>query len=191
MPRKEATDIHPGLIASTIASAAKRQDYGSQIEGWDTFSSEMKAFLWVRQFHAKDSGALAYIGRSQSWLTKWVRQNGYFGIAAKMVRQKSVAVDELPNNEIKRVAKWHLVQMLNDPELPVEKRLAVIKQIQALPDEEGPTKGAGRGKVKPKTRPVTADEMKPGAGVPDRRTNKRYLEAKDDDTVTQDSIQSA
>ena len=127
MPRKEATDIHPGLIASTIASAAKSQDYGSQIEGWDTFSSEMKAFLWVRQFHAKDSGALAYIGRSQSWLTKWVRQNGYFGIAAKMVRQKSVAVDELPNNEIKRVAKWHLVQMLNDPELGVEKRLAVIK----------------------------------------------------------------
>ena len=191
MPRKEATDIHPGLIASTISSAAKRQDYGSQIEGWDTFSSEMKAFLWVRQFHGKDSGALAYVGRSQSWITKWVRQNVYFGIAAKMVRQKSVAVDELPNNEIKRGAKWHLVQMLNDPELGVEKRLAVIKQIQALPDEEGPTKGAGRGKVKPKFRPVTADDMKPGAVVPDSRTNKKYLEVEDDDIVTEDSVQSA
>ena len=191
MPRKEATDIHPGLIASTISSAAKRQDYGSQIEGWDTFSSEMKAFLWVRQFHGKDSGAIAYIGRSQSWITKWVRQNVYFGIAAKMVRQKSVAVDELPNNEIKRVAKWHLVQMLNDPELGVEKRLAVIRQIQALPDEEGPTRGAGRGKVRPKIRPVTSDEMKPGAVIPDRRTNKRYLEDEDDDTTTEDSVQSA
>ena len=191
MPRKEATDIHPGLIASTISSAAKRQDYGSQIEGWDTFSSEMKAFLWVRQFHGKDSGALAYVGRSQSWITKWVRQNVYFGIAAKMVRQKSVAVDELPNNEIKRVAKWHLVQMLNDPELGVEKRLAVIKQIQALPDEEGPTKGAGRGKVKPKIRPVTADDMKPVAIVPDSRTNKKYLEVEDDDIITEDSVQSA
>ena len=133
MPRKEATDIHPALIASTIASAAKHQDYGSQIDGWESFTSEMKAFLWVRQFHGKDSGALAYIGRSQSWLTKWVRQNPDFGIAAKNVRSKSVEVDELPNDELKRVAKWHLVQMLNDPELPVEKRLAVIKQIQALP----------------------------------------------------------
>ena len=191
MPRKEATDIHPGLIASTIASAAKRQDYGSQIEGWETFSSEMKAFLWVRQFHGKDPGALAYIGRSQSWLTKWVGKNEEFAIAAKLVRQKSVAVDELPNNEIKRVAKWHLVQMLNDPELGVEKRLAVIRQIQALPDEEGPTRGAGRGKVRPKIRPVTSDEMKPGAVIPDRRTNKRYLEDEDDDIVTENSIQSA
>ena len=190
MPRKEATDIHPGLIASTISSAAKRQDYGSQIEGWDTFSSEMKAFLWVRQFHGKDSGALAYIGRSQSWITKWVRQNVYFGIAAKMVRQKSVAVDELPNNEIKRVAKWHLVQMLNDPELGVEKRLAVIKQIQALPDEEGPTKGAGRGKVKPKIRPVTSDDMKPGAILPDKRT-PGSVEEQDDDIITEDALQSA
>ena len=69
MPRKEASDIHPALVASTIASAAKQQNYGSQIDGWESFTSEMKAFLWVRQFHAKDSGALAYIGRSQSWLT--------------------------------------------------------------------------------------------------------------------------
>ena len=190
MARKEAQDIHPALIASTISSAAKRQDYGSQIEGWETFNSEMKAFLWVRQFHAKDSGALAYIGRSQSWITKWVKQNVYFGIAAKMVRQKSVAVDELPNNEIKRVAKWHLVQMLNDPELWVEKRLAVIKQIQALPDEEGPTKGAGRGKVKPKIRPVTSDDMKPGAVMPDKRT-PGSAEEQDVDRVTEDALQSA
>ncbi len=33
--------------------------------------------------------------------------------------------------------------------------------------------------------------MKPGAVIPDRRTNKRYLEAENDDTVTEDSIQSA
>ena len=48
MPRKEATDVHPALIASTIASAAKNQDYGSEIDGWDSFTSEMKSFLWVR-----------------------------------------------------------------------------------------------------------------------------------------------
>tara|TARA_R100000995_G_scaffold81042_2_gene53462 strand:+ start:120 stop:743 length:624 start_codon:yes stop_codon:yes gene_type:complete len=176
MPRKEATDIHPALVASTIASAAKHQDYGSQIDGWESFTSEMKAFLWVRQFHGKDSGALAYIGRSQSWLTKWVRQNPYFGIAAKNVRSKSVEVDELPNDELKRVAKWHLVQMLNDPELPVEKRLAVIKQIQVLPDEAGPTRGGGRGKVRPKIRPVVSEDIKPGAVVPDRRTPSQYIE---------------
>ena len=186
MPRKEARDIHPGLIASTISAAAKNQNYGSQIDGWDEFSSEMKAFLWVRQFHSKDTGALAYIGRSASWLTKWVNRNYYFGLACKNVRQKSVGVDELPNNELKRVAKWHLVQMLNDTDLPVEKRLAVIKQIQALPDEEGPTKGGGRGKVAPKIRPVTADDMKPGAILPDRRTPKEYL--KDDKPTTQAAL---
>ena len=188
MSRKEATDIHPGLISATIASAAKNQNYGSEIEGWESFSSEMKAFLWVRQFHQKDSGALAYIGRSQSWLTKWVRKNTLFGIACKMVREKSVGVDELPNNELKRVAKWHLVQMLNDPELAVEKRRAVIKQIQALPDEEGPTKGGGRGKVRPKIRPVVADDMNPGAVLPDRRTNKRYL---DDTAVAENTVLSS
>ena len=181
MPRKEATDVHPALIASTIASAAKNQDYGSEIDGWDSFTSEMKSFLWVRQFHSKDPQALAYIGRSQSWLGKWVKRNYYFGLACKNVRQKSIGVDELPNNELKRVAKWHLVQMLNDPDLPVEKRLSVIKQIWALPDEEGPTKGGGRGKVRPKIRPVVADDMKPGAMLPDRRTPKRYI---DDDTIT-------
>ena len=205
MPRKEATDIHPALIASTIASAAKHQDYGSQIDGWESFTSEMKAFLWVRQFHGKDSGALAYIGRSQSWLTKWVRQNPDFGIAAKNVRSKSVEVDELPNDELKRVAKWHLVQMLNDPELPVEKRLAVIKQIQALPDETGPTKGGGRGKVKPKIRPVASEDIKPGAVVPDRRTPLEYIEEEDDSfpqgigiditndttTIVKDKVQSS
>ena len=185
MPRKEASDIHPALVASTIASAAKQQNYGSQIDGWESFTSEMKAFLWVRQFHAKDSGALAYIGRSQSWLTKWVRQNPHFGEAAKNVRAKSVAVDELPNNELKRVAKWHLVQMLNDPELPVEKRLAVIRQIQILPDEEGPTKGGGRGKVKQKVRPVTSEDIKPGAVVPDRRTPPAYIEQEDEDIFPQ------
>ena len=188
MSRKEATDIHPGLIAATIASAAKNQGYGSQIDGWDDFSSEMKSFLWVRQFHSKDTGALAYIGRSQSWLTKWVNRNSDFKYACHNVRQKSVGVDELPNNELKRVAKWHLVQMLNDPEIPVEKRLAVIKQIQALPDEEGPTKGAGRGKVKPKIRPVTADDLKPGAVLPDRRTPKGLLE---DDSIATDTILSS
>ena len=205
MPRKEATDIHPALIASTIASAAKHQDYGSQIDGWESFTSEMKAFLWVRQFHGKDSGALAYIGRSQSWLTKWVRQNPDFGIAAKNVRSKSVEVDELPNDELKRVAKWHLVQMLNDPELPVEKRLAVIKQIQALPDETGPTKGGGRGKVKPKIRPVASEDIKPGAVVPDRRTPLEYIEEEEDSfpqgigiditndttTIVKDKVQSS
>ena len=76
--------------------------------------------------------------------------------------------------------------MLNDTDLPVEKRLAVIKQIQALPDEEGPTKGGGRGKVAPKIRPVTADDMKPGAVLPDRRTPKEYL--KDDKPTTQDTL---
>ena len=204
MPRKEATDIHPALVASTIASAAKHQDYGSQIDGWESFTSEMKAFLWVRQFHGKDSGALAYIGRSQSWLTKWVRQNPDFGIAAKNVRSKSVEVDELPNDELKRVAKWHLVQMLNDPELPVEKRLAVIKQIQALPDETGPTKGGGRGKVKPKIRPVASEDIKPGAVVPDRRTPLEYIEEEEDSfpqgigiditndtTIVKDKVQSS
>jgi hypothetical protein len=148
----------------------------------------MKSFLWVRQFHSKDTGALAYIGRSQSWLTKWVNRNSDFKYACHNVRQKSVGVDELPNNELKRVAKWHLVQMLNDPEIPVEKRLAVIKQIQSLPDEEGPTKGAGRGKVKPKIRPVTADDMKPGAVLPDRRTPKGQLE---DDSIATDKILSS
>ena len=98
---------------------------------------------------AKDTGALAYIGRSQSWLTKWVNRDTNFKYACQNVRQKAVGVDELPNNELKRVAKWHLVQMLNDPELTVEKRLAVIKQIHSLPDEEGVTTGAGRGKIKP------------------------------------------
>ena len=204
MPRKEATDIHPALVASTIASAAKHQDYGSQIDGWESFTSEMKAFLWVREFHGKDSGALAYIGRSQSWLTKWVRQNPDFGIAAKNVRSKSVEVDELPNDELKRVAKWHLVQMLNDPELPVEKRLAVIKQIQALPDETGPTKGGGRGKVKPKIRPVASEDIKPGAVVPDRRTPLEYIEEEEDSfpqgigiditndtTIVKDKVQSS
>ena len=192
MPRKEANDIHPALIASTIASAAKRQDYGSQIDGWESFSSEMKSFLWVRQFHAKDGGALVYIGRSQSWLTKWIRQNEFFGNAAKNVRNKAVAVDELPNNELKRVAKWHLVQMLNDPEIPVEKRLVVIRQIQALPDEEGPTRGGGRGKVKAKVRPIiSSDDIKPGAVVPDRRTPNIYLEDDDGDTIIEDEIQSA
>ena len=78
--------------------------------------------------------------------------------------------------------------MLNDPEIPVEKRLAVIKQIQSLPDEEGPTKGAGRGKVKPKIRPVTADDMKPGAVLPDRRTPKGLLE---DDSIATDTILSS
>ena len=199
MPRKEATDIHPALVASTIASAAKHQDYGSQIDGWESFTSEMKAFLWVRQFHGKDSGALAYIGRSQSWLTKWVRQNPDFGIAAKNVRSKSVEVDELPNDELKRVAKWH------DPELPVEKRLAVIKQIQALPDETGPTKGGGRGKVKPKIRPVASEDIKPGAVVPDRRTPLEYIEEEEDSfpqgigiditndatTIVKDKVQSS
>ena len=185
MPRKEETDKHPALVASTIAAAAKNQSYGSEIEGWDTFISEMKAFLWVRQFHSKDSEALAYIGRSNSWLTKWVKKNYFFGLACKNVRMKAVGVDELPNNELKRVAKWHLVQMLNDTELPVEKRHAVIKQIQALPDEEGPTKGGGRGKVKPKIRPVTAEEMIPGAVLPDRRTPKEYL---DDTAVTEDAV---
>ena len=128
MTRKEASDIHPAVVASTIASAAKQQGYGSQIDGWETFTSEMKAFLWVRQFHAKDSGALAYIGRSQSWLTKWVRHNPHFGEAAKNVRAKSVAVDESPNNEVKRVATWHGVQMRKDTELPGEKRLAARRQ---------------------------------------------------------------
>ena len=33
--------------------------------------------------------------------------------------------------------------------------------------------------------------MKPGAVIPDRRTNKRYLEVEDDDRVTEDEIQSA
>ena len=188
MSRKEATDIHPGLIAATIASAAKNQGYGSQIDGWDEFSSEMKSFLWVRQFHSKDTGALAYIGRSQSWLTKWVNRNTDFKYACQNVRQKSVGVDELPNNELKRVAKWHLVQMLNDPELTVEKRLAVIKQIHSLPDEEGVTTGAGRGKIKPKIRPVTADDMKPGAVLPDRRTPKGQLE---DDSIATDKILSS
>jgi hypothetical protein len=188
MSRKEAKDIHPGLIAATIASAAKNQGYGSQIDGWDDFSSEMKSFLWVRQFHAKDTGALAYIGRSQSWLTKWVNRDTDFKYACQNVRQKAVGVDELPNNELKRVAKWHLVQMLNDPELTVEKRLAVIKQIHSLPDEEGPTKGAGRGKVKPKIRPVTADDMKPGAVLPDRRTPKGQLK---DDSIATDTILSS
>ena len=186
MPRKEAADVHPALIASTIASAAKNQAYGSEIDGWDSFSSEMKSFLWVRQFHSKDIKALAYIGRSASWLTKWVNRNYYFGLACKNVRQKSVGVDELPNNELKRVAKWHLVQMLNDTELPVEKRLAVIKQIQALPDEDGPTKGAGRGKVRPKIRPVRAEDLKPGAVLPDRRTSGRYLE--NDDATAEDAV---
>jgi len=188
MARKLAKDIHPGLIAATIASAAKNQGYGSQIDGWDGFSSEMKSFLWVRQFHAKDTGALAYIGRSQSWLTKWVTRNPDFKYACHNVRQKAVGVDELPNNELKRVAKWHLVQMLNDPEIPVEKRLAVIKQIHSLPDEEGVTTGAGRGKVKPKIRPVTADDMKPGAVLPDRRTPKGQLE---DDSIVTDTILSS
>ena len=188
MPRKEAVDIHPALISSTIASAAKRSDYGSQIEGWETFTSEMKAFLWVRQFHSKDSAALAYIGRSQSWLTKWVGKNVCFSVAAKLIRQRATAVDELPNNELKRVAKWHLVQMLNDPDLPVEKRLAVIKQIQALPDEEGPTKGGGRGKVKPKIKPIVADDLVPGAVIPDRRTPHRYLEIEDDTAIVEDAV---
>jgi hypothetical protein len=188
MARKLAEDIHPGLIAATIASAAKNQGYGSQIDGWDNFSSEMKSFLWVRQFHAKDTGALAYIGRSQSWLTKWVNRDTDFKYACQNVRQKAVGVDELPNNELKRVAKWHLVQMLNDPELTVEKRLAVIKQIHSLPDEEGVTKGAGRGKVKPKIRPVTADDMKPGAVLPDRRTPKGQLK---DDSIATDTILSS
>ena len=80
--------------------------------------------------------------------------------------------------------------MLNDPELGVEKRLAVIKQIQALPDEEGPTKGAGRGKVKPKIRPVTSDDMKPGAVMPDKRT-PGSAEEQDVDRVTEDALQSA
>ena len=93
MPRKEASDVHPALVAATIASAAKQQNYGSQIDGWESFTSEMKSFLWVRQFHAKDSGALAYIGRSQSWLTKWVRQNPSFGVAAKNVRNKAVTMN--------------------------------------------------------------------------------------------------
>ena len=78
--------------------------------------------------------------------------------------------------------------MLNDPEIPIEKRLAVIKQIQSLPDEEGPTKGAGRGKVKPKIRPVTADDMKPGAVLPDRRTPKGQLK---DDSIVTDTILSS
>ena len=98
MPRKEETDKHPALVASTIAAAAKNQSYGSEIEGWDTFTSEMKAFLWVRQFHSKDSEALAYIGRSTSWITKWVKKNYFFGLACKNVRIKAVGVDELPNN---------------------------------------------------------------------------------------------
>ena len=75
--------------------------------------------------------------------------------------------------------------MLNDTDLPVEKRLAVIKQIQALPDEEGPTRGGGRGKVRPKIRPVTAEEMIPGAVLPDRRTPKEYI---DDTAVTEDAV---
>ena len=188
MSRKEAVDIHPALISSTIASAAKRNDYGSQIEGWETFTSEMKAFLWVRELHSKDSGARAYIGRSQSWITKWVGKNVYFSVAAKLIRQRATAVDELPNNELKRVAKWHLVQMLNDPELSVEKRLAVIKQIQALPDEEGPTMGGGRGKVKPKIKPIIADDLVPGAVMPDRRTPHTYLETKDDTAIIEDAV---
>ncbi len=188
MPRKEAVDIHPSTHILDNRFSAKRSDYGSQIEGWETFTSEMKAFLWVRQFHAKDSGALAYVGRSQSWLTKWVRKNVYFSVAAKLIRQRATAVDELPNNELKRVAKWHLVQMLNDPELPVEKRLAVIKQIQALPDEEGPTKGGGRGKVKPKIKPIVADDLVPGAVIPDRRTPHRYLEIEDDTAIVEDAV---
>ena len=153
MARKLAEDIHPGLIAATIASAAKNQGYGSQIDGWDNFSSEMKSFLWVRQFHAKDTGALAYIGRSQSWLTKWVNRDTNFKYACQNVRQKAVGVDELPNNELKRV-----------------------------------TTGAGRGKIKPKIRPVTADDMKPGAVLPDRRTPKGQLK---DDSIATDTILSS
>ena len=75
--------------------------------------------------------------------------------------------------------------MLNDPEIPVEKRLAVIRQIQLLPDEEGPTKGGGRGKVKQKVRPVTSDDIKPGAVVPDRRTPLEYIEQEDEDVFPQ------
>ena len=188
MPRKTTEEVHPALLASTIAAAAKNRNYGSDIDGWDTFSSEMKAFLWVRQFHGKDSSALAYVGRSQSWVTKWVKKNPYFALAARMIRQRSTAVDELPNNEIKRVAKWHLVQMLNDPDLTVEKRLAVIRQIQALPDEAGPTKGGGRGKVKPKIKPIIAEDFIPGSVMPDRRTNKKYLENLNGATTANDTI---
>jgi hypothetical protein len=57
-----------------------------------------------------------------------------------------------------------------------------------LPDEEGPTKGAGRGKVKPKIRPVTVDDIKPGAVLPDRRTPKGLLK---DDSIVTDTILSS
>ena len=97
------------------------------------------------------------------------------------------------------------LKMLNDPELPVEKRLAVIRQIQILPDEEGPTKGGGRGKVKQKVRPVTSEDIKPGAVVPDRRTPLGYIEEEEDSfpqgigiditndatTIVKDKVQSS
>jgi hypothetical protein len=149
MSRRKRTDVHPAIMAATLSHKEALQKWGGGIEGWEGFSQLQRAWLYVRQFTQFDAEACRYVDRSYAWLFKHIGKNPLLRKAVVDIRARAVEVGDVTTGEMQRLARWHLLRMLQSPVAVDTSKLRVISAILSLPDEQ---QKPGRGKVRTNVR---------------------------------------